>query len=333
MGGGRWDDTVYHSTASARKTAKIDDFAYSRSAHAVHDNLDAKRINTKPFGKLESRDSAEHPESNAVLVGFDVTGSNIERARDAQKALPKLMNLLTNYLSDPQVAVAANDDFHYVGTSATQISDFESDIRIDEHIRNIWLVGQGGGNDGESYNLLLYAAARKTVLDCFEKRGKKGYLFLYADEPIYSVENHRGDGSEIKPFVMKKEVKEVFGDVIEKDIPIADIIEEARKLYTVFVIWPRGGFDHARKQFIELFGEEYVLDLQHPNLICELIGTTIGMCEKELDHDSAVHDLVATGTSAKEAEELVSVALAKIPKSAKASGELAHSGGAAAARL
>src|SRR5260370_34214086 len=102
------------------------------------------------------------------------------------------MALLGNYLSDPQVAVAANDDFNSVGLSATQISDFESDIRIDEHIRNIWLTGQGGGNDGESYNLLLYAAARKTVLHCFEKRGNRGYLLLYADAPIYSTEHNRG---------------------------------------------------------------------------------------------------------------------------------------------
>jgi hypothetical protein len=332
MGGGSWDDNTYSSAKTARAVAHIDDFAYSSSASSVHANLDAKRINSKPFGKLESRDSAEHPESNAVLVGFDVTGSNIDRARDAQNALPKLMNLLTSYLSDPQVAVAANDDFHYEGAAATQISDFESDIRIDDHIRSIWLVGAGGGNDGESYNLLLYAAARKTVLDCFEKRGRKGYFFLYADEPIYSTDRNMGS-DRIPPFVMRNEVKTVFGDDIEKDIPIGEIIEEVRKQYNLFIIWPRGGYDHAYKQFVELFGTESVLVLQHPNLICELIGTTIGLNEKDLDQDTAVSDLVKNGTSKTAAESLVKAALACIPKGAKATGDLVSSGGAAAPRL
>lgn len=227
-----------------------------------------------------------------MLVCFDVTGSNRERAVDAQKRLPNLMELLNKYLSDPQVAVAANDDFKVVGNNSVQISDFESDNRVDDHIRNIWLVGNGGGNDGESYDLLLYVAARKVVLDSVEKRGKKGYLFMYADEPIFD-------------HVSKHEVKSVFGDTIEKDIPIEEIIEEARRNFNIFLIWPQGGYDHARQQYIKLFGKDSVLESQHPNLLCELIASTVGLYEDKATPASVITDLVAVGVGDHEAKALV----------------------------
>src|SRR6266699_4835030 len=194
MGSGTWDTKTYNNLVSHRASTAATlgvpvmnvDFSYHQEAqttHKIHPNLDPLRINRKPAGILESRDSVEHPESNAAFVAFDVTGSNYQNAVPAQKKLPNLMELLVKYLSDPQVLIAANDDYNFVGNSAIQISDYESDIRIDEHIRNVWLVGQGGGNMGESYDLLMYAAAKKTALDCFEKRNRKGYFFAYADEP------------------------------------------------------------------------------------------------------------------------------------------------------
>lgn len=292
MGGGSWDSGSYHSSKATRAATGKADFEYTQTATHVHANLDPIRINKKPFGKLESRDSEEHPNSTPVLVCFDVTGSNIERAVDAQKKLPGLMDLLNKYLKDPQVAVAANDDFKFVERNSVQISDFESDIRVDEHIRNIWLVGIGGGNNGESYDLLLYAAARKMVLDSVEKRGKKGYLFMYADEPIFD-------------HVDKQEVKAIFGDTIEADIPIAEIIEEARRNFDIFLIWPRGGYDSAHQQYKDLFGKESVLVLQDANMICELIASTVGLFETEATPDSIVTDLVAVGVDSKDAKALM----------------------------
>jgi hypothetical protein len=327
MGGGRWDDDLFSSSVSSRRSAGVADFDYSAKAAVtkkVHPSLDPARINDKTEGKLESRDSVDHPESNAILVGFDVTGSNKSRAVEAQKALPALMNLLTKYIDHPQVAVAANDDIKSFSGALcpVQISEFESDNRVDEHIRNIWLVGDGGGNDGESYDLLLYAAARKTVLDCFEKRGRKGYLFLYADEPFMAeVDRH--------------EVKTVFGDTLQRDIPIAKIIEEARKLYHVFIIWPVGGYDHAYRQFVDLFGEESVLTLQHPNKICELIGVTIGVNEERINADDALRDLVAVGVDRRIAGD-ISKALVPLSRSravAKSSGSLPRGSSAKASRL
>jgi hypothetical protein len=224
------------------------------------------------------------------------------------------MELLNKYLTDPQVAVAANDDYDYAGLNSIQISDFESDNRVDDHIRNIYLVGLGGGNDGESYDLLLYAAARKVVLDSVEKRGKKGYMFLYADEPIFD-------------HVKKSQVKAIFGDTLERDIPIAEIIEEARRNFNIFVVWPDGGYLHAREKYVKLFGEDSVLTSQHPNLLCELIASTIGLYEDKATPLSVVTDLVAIGVGDREAKALTK-SLGHV-----AGTSLASSGAGKAARL
>lgn len=298
MGSGRYDDDVYTRSTVDRKSKGVADFAYTvAAAHTktIHPSLDPKRINSKPFGMLEARDSDEHPDSHPVFVAFDVTGSNKARAVDAQARLNTLMALLEKYVADPQVLVAANDDYKVEPEGAIQISDFESDNRIDEAIRNIWLVGDGGGNDGESYTLLLYAAARKTVLDCYEKRGKKGYMFMYCDEPFYSPGTRHTTGYDHKPVVEKSEAKAVFGDDIEADIPLVDIIEEVKEKYNLYIIWPQGGYQHAREQYVELFGEESVVTSQHPNLICELIASIVGLNEEKITKDDAIADLVSVG--------------------------------------
>src|SRR5580765_2887911 len=107
MGYGRWDSSDYASAKVERLSRGVADFAYSDKAKndrgvPVSPNLDPMRINKKPFKKLESRDSVDHPESNAIFVSFDVTGSNLQRAVEAQKKLPNLMELLEKYIPDPQ---------------------------------------------------------------------------------------------------------------------------------------------------------------------------------------------------------------------------------------
>lgn len=295
MGSGRWDHVAYRSATASRATAGVDDFHYSHTSTAhtpVHPNLDPMRIKDKPFHKLESRDSTEHPQSNAVFVSFDVTGSNIERARVAQQKLPNLMKLLERYLSDPQVAFAANDDITVEDRRSIQISDFESDNRIDEHLRNILLTAKGGGNDGESYDLILFAAAGMTVLDCLEKRGRKGYFFMYADEPIFQG-------------VDPAHVQVIFGATGGEPIPIENVIRKLKESYHVFVLWPDGGYNHAREQYVRLFGEESVVTLQHPNLICEMIGSLVGLTEKKHPKGAIVEDLLEAGVAPHVAKELL----------------------------
>lgn len=293
MGGGYYSDHDYHTTRQQRASAGVSDFAYTETHSTIHPSLDPHRIAGKPFHKLESRDNPDHPNSNAVVVTFDVTGSNIDNARIVQRKLPTLMGLLAKYLPDPQVAIAANDDILAVGSNSVQISEFESDIRIDESIRNLLLTGNGGGNDGESYELMLYGIARKTILDCLEKRKRKGYLFVYADEPM-------------RLHVLPNDVYAIYGERIEERIPLSRIVKELEQQYHVMVLWPaNSSYQHSYEQYKHIFGEERVKVLESPEWICEFIGTAIGINERKISEQDALSGLVAMGAGRQIAGQLV----------------------------
>lgn len=296
MGGGHYSDDAYYKSRATRQARGEDDFEYTKHAKTVNPKLDPKRILTKPFKALESRDNDDHPNSNAIVVGFDCTGSNIENARIVQKKLPTLMGLLGQYVSDPQIMIAANDDiqaFSHPQDATIQLSEFESDIRIDESIRNLLLTGDGGGNDGESYELMMYGIARRTITDCWEKRKRKGYFFLYADEPM-------------RLQVLPEDVKMIYGDTIEERIPLEQIIKEISQRYHIFVMWPaNSSYQHSYEQYKHVFGAERVRILEDANYICEFMGTLIGMTEKKLSAQDATKQLVKLGASMKVAKQLV----------------------------
>ena len=82
MGSGRWSTDVYDAAARFRAATGASAFAYSDSGAArVHDTLDPLGVPVR-----ESRDSAEHPESLAIAVLFDVTGSMRDVPRTLQLA-------------------------------------------------------------------------------------------------------------------------------------------------------------------------------------------------------------------------------------------------------
>src|SRR5208337_1837700 len=110
MGSTRWSDDHYKDRARLRAEAGLDVFEYDHeikmgAAEArVHDKMNPKGVMVR-----ESRDSEAHPESHAVGVLFDVTGSMQKVPRILQENLPKLMSLLIRkgYLEHPQILIGA----------------------------------------------------------------------------------------------------------------------------------------------------------------------------------------------------------------------------------
>ena len=187
MGNGRWTPTTYFERENARKRAGKDTFDYSRAAIAsgnlrVHQTLDPSGLQTR-----ESRDNAEHPASTAIIISLDVTGSMGKVVRGIHANLPQLHELLLGhgYVNDPQICFAAVGDAT-CDQVPLQVGQFESDNRMDENLENMILEGGGGGQVTESYELMLYLAARHTATDCWEKRKHKGYLFIIGDEKAYA---------------------------------------------------------------------------------------------------------------------------------------------------
>src|SRR5262249_34164682 len=158
----------------------------------------------------------------AVAVLFDVTGSMQGVPRILQANLPKLMGLLIRkcYLEDPQFLVGAIGDAT-CDSAPLQIGQFESGIEIEEDLGKLFLEGGGGGHSTESYELAMYFMARHTALDCFEKRGQRGYLFVIGDEAPY-------------PKVKRHEVVHIIGNGLQTDIPVEKVIAELQRTYEVY---------------------------------------------------------------------------------------------------
>jgi hypothetical protein len=279
MGGSSYSDDLYKAREADRVTRGVPTFAHTAAvrsgavAATAHSNLDPKGV------VRESRDSDAHPDSVAIGIVFDVTGSMHGIPVQLQKKLPDLMGLLLRqgYIKDPQICFAAVGDF-YSDKAPLQVGQFESGVEMDDDLTKILLEGGGGGSFEESYELALYFFGKKTSIDCLEKRGKKGYLFLVGDEKPY-------------PVVKRDELLAVLGETAQEDLPIERVVEMAREKYEVFFIIPTGSSHGGRKGDLKrlhevwgaLLGEQRVIDLDDPDKVCEVIGHTIGLMEGNAD--------------------------------------------------
>jgi len=296
MGSGVWSTDVYDAAARYRSRTGRSAFAHTDSgARVVHPKLDPYRVALR-----ESRDSAEHPMSTAIAVLFDVTGSMGGVPRKLQSKLPQLLGLFgrKGYVAHPQIMFGAIGDAT-CDRAPLQVGQFESDNRMDDDLGRILLEGGGGGQQTESYELAMYFMARHTALDCFEKRGRRGYLFLIGDEMPYG---------KVKP----PEVEEIIGDELMEPVPTGQIVAELRRMYDVYYILPAGAGYYGDKTVLgawrKLLGQN-VIELDDLDAACETIALLVGLGEEAIDLTEGLDDLRALGS---EATGAVSKALARV---------------------
>lgn len=306
MGTTRWSDNHYRKRAANLRAKGESAFGYDddirmqRVAAEVNPLMDPARLKG---GMRLARDSETHPTSNAVAVLFDVTGSMHNVPRILQKNLCTLFSLLLrrDYLDDPAILIGGIGDAT-CDRAPVQVGQFESGNEIEDDLSRLFLEGGGGGQKTESYELAFYFLARKTAIDCQEKRGRKGYAFLIGDELPYRR-------------VKRREVEHVFGDKLQADIPIRDIIEEARQKYEIYYILPNltSYYDDPEilRVWRKLLGQN-VLRLDDPAGISELIASTIGLSQSAFEWSDLSDDLHAAGTS-KTVARAVATALAELP--------------------
>ncbi|MFA6447519.1 MAG: hypothetical protein WCW31_04700 [Patescibacteria group bacterium] len=311
MGYGNWSDQSYDYISKSRASAPVD---------RIFTNVAAAdpAMNSVGIKLRESRDSADHPESNAIAVFFDVTGSMGDVPElFARSKLGGLMKLIVsrNYIADPQILFGAIGDAT-CDRYPLQIGQFESSLEMDTWLTKIFLEGGGGGQIKESYGLAHHFAGNYTALDCFEKRTRKGYLFTMGDEKPW-------------PNMPAAEINQVFGgSKISQAVSIEDAVKQASRMYHVFHIVIGGHTSHGDDPQVlaawrKLLGER-ALHLAEPEGVCELIATTIGSMEGR-DWDDMASDLAANGTSTaivKAVGHAVQSAGTSIARVARASGKL-----------
>ena len=151
-------------------------------------------MNPMNLGIREARDSENHPESIAVIIALDETGSmgHIPE-RIVRKDLSKIAgSLIEAGLKDLQIMFMGIGD-HISDDAPLQVGQFESgDQELAMWLENTWLEGHGGPFGQESYGLAWLVGGHHTSIDCLEKRGQKGFLFTIGDEAFHENYNVSG---------------------------------------------------------------------------------------------------------------------------------------------
>jgi len=216
MGSGRWSSADWGAYSASHVAGKAQTQVFT--ARSMKDEFNPAMIQVR-----ESRDSADNPASTPVILASDVTGS---MGMVAHALMKDGLNTLATEIydrrpvSDPHIMVMAVGDARS-DRAPLQATQFEADIRLADQVRSLWLEGNGGGNNGESYCGAHVFAATRTVTDAWEKRRRKGYLFTIGDEPVH-------DG------MRQEELQRVFGKDFGRDLSARECVEMASKTYEVF---------------------------------------------------------------------------------------------------
>lgn len=238
MGYTRWSDADYQTYSDTTN------YRAATSVSAVFSNTAAPPSDfvVQNIQVRESRDSELNPRSTPIILGLDVTGSMGKYAAQiAQEHLPNLMSHIINnsVVSDPHILVMGIGDPRAYDSYPAQASQFETDLRIIEQTRELFMEGRGGGNDHEGYDQAWYFAKYCTATDAKEC-GRKGVIFTFGDEPPASIP------------LTETEWKKVFGN---KEYPkfssMQELYAEVAKDWQIFhVVIEEGNYFYSGKSSV-----------------------------------------------------------------------------------
>lgn len=252
MGGGRWDPNAWSGyTNSQNYSTKSTQQIFTQ--HGCHPDLNPYGIKCR-----ESFDSPDNPNSTAIGLGMDVTGS-MRRIIDqvARHSLNALVTEIYNRkpVTDPHIMIHGIGDVRAGDPVPFQITQFEADIRIAQQMEKLDIHQGGGGNGSESYMLSWYFMAHHTKIDCYDKRKKKGYLFTFGD-----------DGP--TPDLTADEINSVFGDggeAVTRDA-LLDLVSRQWEIFHITFKEGDTGSSYVQKAWVDLIGEHAITLADHTKL-------------------------------------------------------------------
>lgn len=259
MGGQAWSGDAFQNLRTTRATQTTQQIFTSSQLDPL---LDPKGVKFR-----ESRDSDTHPHTRAIKVVADVTGSMgiIPEILIRHKFGTLMETLIAHGVPDAQVMFAAVGD-HYSDTTPLQVGQFESGTaELNTCLSKIYLEGNGGGQNKESYSLAWLFAGRHTSIDCFEKRGEKGFLFTIGDEGYH-------------PILEVDALKKILGYELGENVSSEQLLKEAERMYHVFHLNIRHGQQDrgVEDQWRTLLGER-LINVDDYNNVAEIIATTVAV--------------------------------------------------------
>ncbi len=228
-----------------------------------------KDMSPKDVKFRESRDSDVHPESVAVMVMLDETGSmgRIPEILVREKLGALMTTLITHGVPHAHVLFGGIGD-QYSDNSPLQVGQFEAGTdELNGWLTKLYLEGGGGGQNMESYPLAWLFAGRHTSIDCFEKRGEKGFLFTIGDESYH-------------PKIEKEKLKEILGYEFGEDVSAEQLLNEAQRLYHVFHLQIHETSTGRSQTIVDswksLLGERVIV-VEDFNNVAEIIASTVAV--------------------------------------------------------
>ena len=318
MGYTSYSHDVTASYLASHKSSGTDPFVHTSSISSghskaeCHELLDPKKLNKAGVKIRESLDSTEHPSTRAIAVLFDQTGSMGGVPRAFIEKLGGLMALLVKkgYVQGPQLMFGAiGDGSGNAEAAPCQIGQFESGNEMDSALTHIYLEGCGGGQKTESYELACWFLERFAKMDCLDKRGEKGYLFIIGDETPYAcvkpeeVSNYLGEKIQAGILFSSRDPrKDAVEQAKETYGASGDLLSDLQKKFEVFWIMPGGGASYWNDSYVNdtlrsIFGQRF-LKMSDPSSVCELIAATIGI-EEGYDVSDIMRDLKDAGADSK----------------------------------
>jgi len=263
------------NTSYSFRNAAVSRSANNTSTNSVEQNfkqaIEKKAhhsMNSKGITVRESRDSQLHPNSFPFIVSLDLTGSMQDIPQNLiTTGLPKMISsIIQGGVQSPSLLFLGIGD-HEHDSYPLQVGQFESgDAELDLWLHRTYIEGGGGGNNGESYSLAHFFAARHTATDSWDKRKKKGVLITIGDEP-----NLNSYPSRI--------IKEIMGTSDAVGFTAVDMLEEVKKTWEVYHINPRAeqqrnGWRDCKAYWDKFLGNGYIPCASYteiPNIIAKLV--------------------------------------------------------------
>ena len=287
MGYGNYSNEAHAAIARSRAAAPAEHVFKQVSCHPL---MDPKGVKLR-----ENRDSDAHPSSLGIVFALDVTGS-MGAIPDllARRELPRFMKVLEDCkVRDPQLLFCAVGDATS-DAAPLQVGQFESTAELmDQWLVWSYLEGGGGGSGQESYELAMYFMAVHTEMDCWTRRGKRGYLFMTGDELPY-------------PKLSRHIVEKVVGDHLDDDLTAEEIVAELQITFAPFFIIPDA--ERARRcerRWRDLLGD-HVIVTERPEDICYVAAGAVSLREGAVpDLDALSRVLVTAGAGRDEVSRAV----------------------------
>lgn len=285
MGSGSFTTTSFKAystsrgrTVDAKGTVTSDSLQDFYTQTKIHKDL-------KPYKVVrECCDSEEHPNTIPVIIGLDVTGSMGRACVKTAQSLNTIITSLYDKFNDIEFMIMGIGDLSY-DSAPIQASQFESDVRIAEHLDKVYMEHGGGGNGFESYTAAWYFGLYHTKLDCW-RRGKKGIIITMGDEPL-------------NPYLPKYPLSKVTGDNLEADVETKNLYELTKEKFDIYHI-AIDDFDDCYyryktridKTFREVLKEDYKI-----STLDELPSTIVKCIENSVNGYSTENSVETTNNN------------------------------------